>query len=497
MESNYWVKSFAIVTFDEDIGQRVESQHPVYLNDCYQQILAYLAFPDSNSFNKEGSLIYTFRLKYEPELFGFVYFRQIKDLLKPRKYSQKSIVLLTEHPYTSLFKQTISIVGSLFFDHGESIFEAVNNCFRAWGEPVPGRSLELPMMGTVLNFMVPSVDSAFSPQLLGDGLGDILDSLTLGHPGLYQDINLCEIFGMAFCQKYLWSFWEIFITGEDLLFVTDSPETCSFGVLGLASLISPLVYLGEIFPYFTIFDSEYRAVQNNYERKKLSETVISGTNPYILKVFKDMTHIFQFEDKGGLTACFQKSQSGGRYEGLMLLEGGSKELNLINNTAIRRYFRDLTLMFLHPFQEYLTLDQNKLRDYPLSEHISLKSFTEQEFLSSIKSKSQIPLTRFLSKQKSLQLYSKFIKTRTFNTWFAAQRQKASQESSNQLRQAIKNFDISKLFTLDKRERRVYYEKIKRRIDFEEIVADDLDALMKLRHQLSVLGQNIAKVNETI
>jgi hypothetical protein len=466
-------------------------------------------------------------MQYDPNLYGFVYFRQIKDLQKTRKYSQKSLVLLSEHPFTSLFKQAINLIGPLFFEHGDSIFEAVNSCLKSWGQARPGQTLELPMLGQVIYFTVPSVDSTFSPQLIGDGLSDVLDSLNLGHPGLYQDINLCELFGMEFVQKFLWTFWEIFITGEDLLFLTDNPETCSFGVLALASLVSPLVYSGKVFPYFTIFDTQFRTVQNDYERKKIGETVIAGTNPYILKVFKDMTHIFQFEDRDGLSLSFQKSQAGGRYEGLMLLEGKGKELTAINNSAIRKHFRELTLSFLQVFQDYLTLDQTKLKDSPLSEHISLKSFSEQEFLSGLstkpwsksvtmskllknfsdskpfkfsklfKSSKEVPVSRFMSKQKALNLYSKFIKTSTFHNWFAAQRQKASQESVLQVRKAISEFDVSRLFTLDKKVRRAYYEKIKKRIDYEEDAADDKDAIFKLKNQLQLLGQNISKRNETI
>lgn len=498
MESNNWIKSFAVVTFDEDIGQKVEYQTPIILNECYQQILAFLAFPDSNSFNKVGTLIYTFKMNYDPPLYGYVYFRQYKDLEKSRKYSQRSLVLLSELPYISLFKQTIEILGPLYFDHGESIFEAVNSCVKTWGMNEPGQTLELPMMGTVIYFTVPSIDGSFSPQLLGDGLNDILDTLTLGHPGLFQDINLCEVLGMAFVQQYLLTFWELLISGDSFLFVTDSPETCSLGVFGLISLISPLIYKGEVYPYFTIFDSDYKSVHNNYERKKLSETVIGATNPYIAKVFGDLPNIFQFEDRNGLNPVSIKTQWEGQYKGLMLLEGISKEVYAINNTAIRKYFRELTLSFLQPFQQYLTLDPVLLKNSPFSHSISLKSFVESEFLNYVSaSRSHVPVTRFINKQKVVNLYSRFIRSSTFSNWFAKQRQKASQDSDKAIRKAMFDFDVSKVLSLDKKERRVLYEKIKGRLAYEEIVGENFEGILVLKHKLQVLGQNIAKVNDTI
>ena len=498
METNIWVKSFAVVTFDEDIGQKVEFQTPVILNDCYQQILAFLAFPDSNSFNKVGTLIYTFKMNYDPPLYGIVYFRQYKDLDKPRKFSQRSLVLLSELPYISLYKQTIEILGPLYFDHGESIFEAVNSCVKSWDNNIPGKTLELPMMGTVIYFTVPSTEGSYSPQLLGGGLSDILDTLNLGHPGLFQDINLCETLGMSFVQRFLVIFWELLISGDSFLFVTDSPETCSVGVFGLVSLISPLIYTGEVFPYFTIFDSDFKSVQNNYERKKLTETVIGATNPYIMKVFGDLPHVFSFEDRNGLHPVSVKTTWEGQYKGLMLLEGISKEVYAINNTAIRKYFRELTLSFLHPFQQYLKLDSVQLKNSPFSNSISLKTFVESEFLSFISgSKSQLPITKFMNRQRVVSLYSKFIKSSTFVNWFAKQRQKASQDSDRVIRKAMFDFDVSKIFNLDKKERRDLYEKIKGRLAYEEIAGENFEGILVLKHKLQVLGQNIAKVNETI
>ena len=269
MENNRWVKCFSVVTFDEDLGQKVELQIPEIMSEEQKQVLAFLAFPDSNSFSTVGSLTYVFKMKFDSPLFGYVYFCQRRDASRQRKYFQKSLVLLSELPYVTLFKQVVEILGPLYFDHGESIFEAANSCLKTWGSISPGRSLELPMLGTVITVTIPSTETAFSPQLLSDELTDILDSVNLGYPGLFQDINIFEVGGLHFVQKYLWILWEMIICGEGLLIVTDNPETCSLIVLGMISLVSPLIYTGDFYPYLTIFDTDFRNIQSLCDRKKL------------------------------------------------------------------------------------------------------------------------------------------------------------------------------------------------------------------------------------
>jgi hypothetical protein len=52
----------------------------------------------------------------EGHLYGFVFFRQRKDANVKRGYFQKSLVLLTQRPWLSLFHQLMKIVGPMFMD---------------------------------------------------------------------------------------------------------------------------------------------------------------------------------------------------------------------------------------------------------------------------------------------------------------------------------------------------------------------------------------------
>ena len=493
MENNRWVKCFSVVTFDEDLGQKVELQIPEIMSEEQKQVLAFLAFPDSNSFSTVGSLTYVFKMKFDSPLFGYVYFCQRRDASRQRKYFQKSLVLLSELPYVTLFKQVVEILGPLYFDHGESIFEAANSCLKTWGSISPGRSLELPMLGTVITVTIPSTETAFSPQLLSDELTDILDSVNLGYPGLFQDINIFEVGGLHFVQKYLWILWEMIICGEGLLIVTDNPETCSLIVLGMISLVSPLIYTGDFYPYLTIFDTDFRNIQSLCDRKKLNDTVIGATNPFILKSLAEMQNVFQFEERNGLH-CAHKSSATAciapcRNVVNSLLEEKSKPKAAINNTIIRNHFRELTISLLHPFQKYLTMDIERIQDSPYSQMNSLKSFSEQEFLSDLNnSKELFPLLKFTTRPKAVSLYSRFLKSSTFNNWFASQRQKANGESDKIIRRAMFDFDVSKIFRLEKNERRAYYDKIQGRLTYEEIVGENNEGIEKLKQQLDLLGK---------
>jgi hypothetical protein len=49
-------------------------------------------------------------------VFGYVYFKQIKDPKNPRGYSQKSLVLLSPLPFIDLFKNIVDFLGRAYFE---------------------------------------------------------------------------------------------------------------------------------------------------------------------------------------------------------------------------------------------------------------------------------------------------------------------------------------------------------------------------------------------
>lgn len=62
---------------------------------------------------------------------------------------------------------------------------------------------------------------------------------------------------MRHALHHLWTVWELLIVGERLMVVSPSPNSASFTVAALSSLIAPLPYTQPQRPYFTIHDPAF------------------------------------------------------------------------------------------------------------------------------------------------------------------------------------------------------------------------------------------------
>lgn len=112
--------------------------------------------------------------------------------------------------------------------------------------------------------------------------------------GLYQDINVFAIFKPDKIG-YLWKLWEIMLTNQPLLVVHNNPGECSDAVFGLLSLISPIEYTGDFRPYFTVYDSDYRVIQEAHDKNCLSNIIIGVTNPLFMKTLTKFSHVLHLE----------------------------------------------------------------------------------------------------------------------------------------------------------------------------------------------------------
>lgn len=119
-----WLHAVCVVTFDLELGQALELLHPAgaRLSEAERSAVCYLAFPDSNS-GCMGDTAFHVRLRRAPapavggggggggglsathrrwngrcearamadegHWWGFVYFRQVRDVRRPRGYFQK------------------------------------------------------------------------------------------------------------------------------------------------------------------------------------------------------------------------------------------------------------------------------------------------------------------------------------------------------------------------------------------------------------------------
>lgn len=99
---------------------------------------------------------------------GYVYFRQVKDISLPRGYFQKvisnfqptnsnyiniltlqSVVILSRLPFNNLFTKIVSLIAPEYFDNDVLSLEASCYNIDQWPVPVPGVTLNLPLLGSV------------------------------------------------------------------------------------------------------------------------------------------------------------------------------------------------------------------------------------------------------------------------------------------------------------------------------------------------------------
>lgn len=57
-------------------------------------------------------------------VYGYVYFRQIKDRSARRGYFQKSLVMISRLPFVTFFKTITSIIANEFFDKGPTAIDS-------------------------------------------------------------------------------------------------------------------------------------------------------------------------------------------------------------------------------------------------------------------------------------------------------------------------------------------------------------------------------------
>eukprot|EP00667_Euglena_gracilis_P002877 EG_transcript_2885 len=214
-----WVVAVCVVKFDIDEGQVMEFCHPPdVFDDAQARDISYLALPDSNA--QKGDCLFTFRIRARratglvpagSPLYGYVYFRQERDVTVRRGCTQSSIVLFSKWPFVNLFKRVVRATAVAFYHllpkgsgpssapapatgaaallspaarpaptaplpQDNSVLAGVLEEIAAWPDPELDASYELPLLDRRLKFRVPRcisealadnhVPSAVMPWLL-------------------------------------------------------------------------------------------------------------------------------------------------------------------------------------------------------------------------------------------------------------------------------------------------------------------------------------------
>ncbi|XP_042237259.1 protein DENND6A-like isoform X2 [Homarus americanus] len=484
-----WVHAICVVTFDLELGQAMEMIYPGdrELTERERTNICYLAFPDSNS-GLMGNVQFHFRIRQCPQsiplhtrpaihqynsscptniqtedgyLYGYVYFRQVKDRTLRRGYFQKSVVLLSHLPLVSLFTTVLDLVAPEYFDMGEASLEAACHHLDQWPPPTPGITLSLPLLGTLVQVRIPSRQdkpgaatlTPPSPPLTSPG------PLTVLVPTPHET----EAFRvLAPVLPHLNLLWELVLTAEPLVVMAMSPTTAANTVQTLISLITPLKFSGDYRPFFTIHDSEFKEYTT---RTSAPPNVILGvTNPFFAKTLQHWPHIIRIGDNTGspntqkhklkkASALKTVEQKPGVYtkykphlqadKGLVkrLLKGVQTGRPVeVQSALLRRHLLELTQSFMIPLERYVaSLMPLQKNISPYKAIPSLRPFNPDDFLATLELYGPQLTSGIRGDWEGL--YRRFFRSVNFSVWFNARHQEVSAKLSELHLQALCNADL--------------------------------------------------------
>lgn len=485
-----WVHAICVVTFDLELGQAMEMIYPGdrELTERERTNICYLAFPDSNS-GLMGNVQFHFRIRQCPQsnplhtrpaihqynatcptsiqtddgyLYGYVYFRQVKDRTLRRGYFQKSVVLLSHLPLVSLFTSVLDLMAPEYFDTGEASLEAACHHLDQWPLPTPGVTLSLPLLGTLIQVRIPSRQdkpgastlTPPSPPHTSPG------PLTIMVPSPHET----EAFRvLAPVLPHLNLLWELVITAEPLVVMATSPTTAANMVQTLVSLIAPLKYSGDYRPFFTIHDSEFKEYTT---RTSAPPNVILGvTNPFFAKTLQHWPHIIRIGDNTGspstqkhklkkASALKTVEQKPGVYtkyrphlqadKGLVkrLLKGVQTGRPVeVQSALLRRHLLELTQSFMIPLERYVaSLMPLQKNISPYKAIPSLRPFNPDDFLATLELYGPQLTTGIRGDWEGL--YRRFFRSINFSVWFNARYEEVSDKLSKLHLQALSDADLS-------------------------------------------------------
>ncbi|XP_030770272.1 protein DENND6B isoform X2 [Rhinopithecus roxellana] len=483
-----WLECVCVVTFDLELGQALELVYPndFRLTDKEKSSICYLSFPDSHS-GCLGDTQFSFRMRQcggqrspwhaddrhynsraplalqrEPaHYFGYVYFRQVKDSSVKRGYFQKSLVLVSRLPFVRLFQALLSLIAPEYFDKLAPCLEAVCSEIDQWPAPAPGQTLNLPVMGVVVQVRIPSrVDkSESSPPKQCDQENLLPAPMVLAS---VHELDLFRCFRPVL--THVQTLWELVLLGEPLLVLAPSPDVSSEMVLALTSCLQPLRFCCDFRPYFTIHDSEFKEFTT---RTQAPPNVVLGvTNPFFIKTLQHWPHILRvgepkmsgdlpkqvklkkpsrlktLDTKPGLSSRAQTLRTSdlrtlrpsGRGHPLVffglytaytahlhrdkallkrLLKGVQKKRpSDVQSALLRRHLLELTQSFIIPLEHYMASLM------PLQKSITpwkIRPFSQDDFLRSLEHAG--PQLTCILKGDWLGLYRRFFKSPHFDGWY--------------------------------------------------------------------------------
>lgn len=468
-----WLECVCVVTFDLELGQAIELVYPhdVKLTEKEKTSICYLSFPDSYS-GCLGDTQFSFRLRQSvgrsgawfgeedtysrdapitlqrelAHFYGFVYFRQVKDVSVKRGYFQKSLVLVSRLPYVHFFHTILNSIAPEYFEKFEPCLEAVCNQIDQWPPPVPGMTLNLPVMGIVFQVRIPSRND--KPG--GSPVKQTLKENLLPAPMLLPTIHELDLFKcFQSVLIHLQMLWELMLLGEPVIVMAPSPTVSSETVLALVNSITPLRYCCDYRPYFTIHDSEFKEYTT---RTQAPPNVILGvTNPFFIKTFQSWPHIIRLgelkmsgdlpkqvkvkklaklktmDTKPGVYTAYTTFLHKDKTLIKRLLKGiQRKRPSEVQSAILRRNLLELTQSFIIPLERYLASLM------PLQRSVTawktppqIRPFSQDEFIGTLDHAG--PQLTSVLKGDWMGLYKRFFRSPNFDGWFRLRHREMTQK----------------------------------------------------------------------
>jgi hypothetical protein len=508
------VKAFCILSFDDEIGQITENVWPKDSLDKYTlKQVSGLGFPESNS-SDDSEVFFIFRIRenYSVELKNisindqkflncYTLFIQKRNQKYKRGYMQKSIVIISPFYYKHLFQYFLSEIKTFYLKEMENenifkldklakIFDVLNkyeiqedilnvdlaglfqnkdeedsllkkcelkeNNLRKSLSNISKEDNELDIEIVTESEKKAKIEEINKKQSNLNVMEQELIQIqripvkfNLNISLFPQNNNFFEFLSLYYTTK-IWNLWELVITETPLMISADSPQICSEVSFILSSLIYPLKYAGDIRPYFTIYDADFKDYRDEVKLKYINTPIFGVINPICLSTFKDWP-VLHFDDLYFHEKGLQQNPTKAKQLNYLELINSSLDLggvfkkkfcipinkaliktfvdtlqeNSISeekslkklNMYIRMHLIELNNDFMRTFDDFLFVHeiQQVNRLSLLKKHFSIfEIFKKEKFIKYLQQNDIYFNSKYIKdKKKMIDLYSHFIKTKCF------------------------------------------------------------------------------------
>ncbi|KAJ6264648.1 hypothetical protein Dda_0797 [Drechslerella dactyloides] len=470
-----WMIAFVVCDFNVDLGPEVEWIYPYApFSPADLTTICFNSFPDRNNpddLTTDTSFHFRFRhtspdikvpssdLVTHPEYwFGYCLFRQQRDETVKRKYGQKSFVVISQHDFTTLFRDQMlaKTLPLLDFSASAALMESACAQIVNWPPPRSGQ-MELPFFGSIFNLHVPLHTSYPLQGLVRRDSGKqnhSVDIFAMDPVGSWKQVVDCL---PNIADLYI--IFERVLLCEPLVALALDPRVCSEFVSLAFDLIRPVPYAGDYRPYITmhsdIFSQSHSgSITNHY--------MIGVTNPFILKRLqvptskKQLAHTYSSKESPYIVHLTEPLHKNGHHrksrsphkeevtfdistqepKGYMSrdweflkeldeacrADGSATEISRL----VRRHFAYLTARFLAPLDRYFA---QLITPGSAVDPFEYGCFSETEFLHTLakygsgaefKGK-----TQFQRKKMEETFYKKFCRSPSFFSWLQMKMELAS------------------------------------------------------------------------